>query len=115
MRTFILCLIGSAIVGGGALGCGGGSDGPPDLTAYFKTTPYANAGCNAVDQRLSGQRPLRLYTNGNVALLPTTQGLASYYQRHALAFVTDAAAETTTMAYALDTDEASLDLSLIHI
>jgi hypothetical protein len=113
MRTFILCLIGSAIVGGGALGCGGGSDGPPDLTAYFKTTPYANAGCNAVDQRLSGQRPMRLYTNGNVALLPTTQGLASYYQRHALAFVTDAPAETTTMAYALDTDEASLDRALV--
>jgi hypothetical protein len=112
MRTLILCLIGAAMVGGGVAGCGG-SDGPPDLTAYFKTTPYANAACNAVDQRLSGQRPMRLYTNGNVALLPTTQGLASYYQRHSLAFVTDAAAETTPMAYALDTDEASLDRALV--
>ena len=72
-------------IGGGVAGCGG-SDGPPDLTVYFKTTPYANASCNAVDQRLAGVRPMRLYTNGNVALPPTTQGLASYYQRHALSF-----------------------------
>jgi hypothetical protein len=96
----------------GGVGCGG-TDGPPDLTVYFKTTPYANVACNAVDQRLAGLRPMRLYTNGNVALEPTTQGLASYYQRHSLSFSTDTAPQSTTMAYALDTDSASLDRALI--
>jgi hypothetical protein len=96
----------------GGVGCGG-TDGPPDLTVYFKTTPYANAACNAADQRLAGLRPMRLYTNGNVALQPTTQGLASYYQRHSLSFSTDTAPQSTTMAYALDTDSASLDRALI--
>ncbi len=101
-----------ATLGAVVAGCGG-SDGPPDLTVYFKTTPYANASCNAVDQRLAGVRPMRLYTNGNVALQPTTQGLASYYQRHSLSFSTDTAPQSTTMAYALDTDSTSLDRALI--
>jgi hypothetical protein len=93
-------------------GCGG-SDGPPDLTVYFKTTPYTNAACNVVDQRLAGLRPMRLYTNGNVVLPPATQGLASYYARHSLTFSTDMAPAGTTMAYALDTDTASLDRALV--
>ena len=112
MRYLIFCLLLRRSVGGGVAGCGG-SDGPPDLHRYFKTTPYANAACNAVDQRLAGMRPMRLYTNGNVALQPTTQGLASYYQRHALSFSTDTAPQSTTMAYALDTDSTSLDRALV--
>src|SRR6266496_5085325 len=112
MRYLALCLFASVMVCGGLAGCGG-SDGPPDLTVYFKTTPYANAACNVVDQRLAGLRPMRLYTNGNVALQPTTQGLASYYQRHSLSFSTDTAPQSTPMAYALDTDSASLDRALV--
>ena len=65
MRYLALCLFASVMVCGG-VGCGG-TDGPPDLTVYFKTTPYANAACNAVDQRLAGLRPMRLYTNGSTA------------------------------------------------
>jgi hypothetical protein len=90
-----------------ALGCGG-SDGPTDLTVYFDAQPYANAACNVVDQQLAGQRQMRLYVNGNVALMPITQGLARYYRRHTLSFFTEAPPQATTMAYALDTDTPSL-------
>ena len=112
MRYLNRCLIAVAIVGGGVVGCGG-SDGPPDLTVYFKATPYTNPACNAVDQRLAGLRPMRLYTNGNVVLPPATQGLANYYARHSLTFSTDVAPASTTMAYALDTDTTSLDRALV--
>ena len=37
----------------------GGSDGPPDLSIYFRTTAYANAVCNTVDQQLAGERWVR--------------------------------------------------------
>jgi hypothetical protein len=92
-------------------GCGG-SDPPPDLDTYFQAQQYANAACNVVDQRLAGQRQMRLYTNGGVALLPVTQGLASYYHRHSLSFSAAMQPQGTTMAYALDTDEASLNRAL---
>ncbi|MEP6653119.1 MAG: matrixin family metalloprotease [Myxococcales bacterium] len=64
--------------------------------------------CNTVDQQLAGERRVRLYSNGNVALAPATQGLANYYRRHALSFLTDVRPETVAMGYALDTDNASL-------
>jgi hypothetical protein len=94
----------------GALGCG--SDGPIDPATYFQVQPYANPACNNVDQRLAGLREMRLYLNGG-ALVPITQGLARYYHRHSLSFFTASAAQGTTMAYALDTNEGALNAALI--
>ena len=51
---------------------------------------------------------MRLFVHGDVDLLSATQGLARYFQRHSLSFVTPAQPEETTMGYALDTDEAGL-------
>ena len=104
----ILALVGLLI---GGIGCGG-SDGPPDLDAYFLAQPYGNAACNGVDQRLAGQREMRLYVNGGVALQPVTRGLASYYHRHALSFFTEIPAQPAMTAYAVDTDETALDRAL---
>jgi hypothetical protein len=100
----------SALALGGA-GCGG-TDGPPDLAAYFVAQPYANPACNSVDERLAGQREMRLYLNGAVDLPSITQGLARYYQRHGLAFFTTAPPQGTTMAYALDTNNTALVVAL---
>ena len=94
----------------GGVGCG--SDAPLDLDAYFLPRPYADPACNSVDQRLAGQRQMRLYVNGGVSLPPVTQGLASYYNRHALSFFTAMPPQRTTMAYALDTNETALDRAL---
>src|SRR3954452_5817544 len=93
------------------LGCDG-SEESSDLTAYFAATPYANAACNVVDQRLAGERQMRLYVNGGVSPKPVTQGLASYYHRHALSFVTDTQPQATTMAYAINTDDDALNAAL---
>ena len=93
-------------------GCGG-TDGPPDLTAYFAAQPYANPACNNVDERLAGQREMRLYVNGAVDLPSITLGLARYYHRHGLAFFTAAPPQGTPMAYALDTNETALVLALM--
>lgn len=92
-------------------GCGG-TDGPPDLNAYFVVQPYANAACNTVDERLAGLREMRLYVNGAVDLPSITQGLARYYHRHSLAFFTTAPPQGTAMAYALDTNTTALTLAL---
>ena len=105
MRTLTLCLASALFF----VGCG---DDPPDLSVYFKATPYANPACNSVDQRLAGEREMHLFVNGNVALAETTQGLASYYARHSLSFFTNTAPQTTTMSYALDTDMLTLGLAL---
>lgn len=107
-----LSLLASVVAVCGFIGCGG-SDGPPDLTGYFKTTPYTNPSCNSVDQRLAGERPMELFFNGKVGLTPVTQGLASYYARHSLSFATDTAPQNVTMTYALDTDSTSLGLALV--
>ena len=93
-------------------GCGG-TDGPPDLTAYFAAQPYANPACNNVDERLAGQREMRLYVNGAGDLPSITLGLARYYHRHGLAFFTTAPPQGTTMAYALDTNKTALAVALI--
>jgi hypothetical protein len=96
----------------GGAGCGG-SDGPPDLTAYFAAQPYANPACNNVDERLAGEREMRLYVNGAVDLPSITLGLARYYHRHGLTFFTTAPPQGTTMAYALDTSETALVRALM--
>jgi hypothetical protein len=105
-------LLASVVAASGAIGCGGG-DGPPDLTGYFKTTPYANPSCNTVDQKLAGERPMDLFVNGHVGLTPVTQGLASYYARHSLSFFTTIPPQNTTTTYALDTDSTSLGTALV--
>jgi len=92
------------------VGCGG-SDAPP-LDAYFEATPYPMAACNGVDQRLAGQRQMQLFSRGG-AVLPVTQGLASYYHRHSLSFFTAAQPAMTTMSYALDTDQTALSRALV--
>jgi hypothetical protein len=102
----------SAIASPGRLGCGG-TDGPPDLTTYFTARPYANSACNSVDERLAGQREMRLFVNGAVDLPSVTQGLARYYHRHSLTFFTTAPPQGTTMAYALDTNNTALGFALI--
>src|SRR4051794_13301275 len=107
-RVAILVLVGLGI---GAIGCGG-SDGPPDLDSYFVAQPYATPACNSVDQRLAGQREMRVYVNGGVAIVPVTRGLASYYHRHALSFFTEMPVQATTMGYAVDTDENALNRAL---
>jgi hypothetical protein len=94
------------------LGCGG-SDGPLELTAYFDTRPYSNPACNVVDQRLAGQREMRLFVNGGVDLPSVTRGLARYYSRHSLSFFTAEVPRATTMAYALDTDVDALSVQLV--
>jgi hypothetical protein len=109
MRNLLLA---SVVVVSGAIGCGG-SDGPPDLTVYFKTTPYSNPSCNSVDQRLAGERPMQLFLNGNVGLTPVTQGLASYYARHSLSFFTEIPPQSTPMTYALDTNTTALGQALV--
>jgi hypothetical protein len=101
----------SALLVAGAAGCGG-SDGPPDLTAYFQTRPYADQSCNTTDQALAGQREMRLFVHGATNLVPITQGLASYYSRHSLSFFTAAQPQTTTMAYAVDTKSIALTAAL---
>jgi hypothetical protein len=101
MRTSSLFLV-SVVVGVGGLGCG--SNEPPTLDEYFAAKPYANAACNAVDDRLAGERHMRLYVNGAAAIEPITQGLASYYARHSLTFSTDVQPQKTSMTYALDTN-----------
>jgi hypothetical protein len=106
MRTSILVLA-VVVVGVSGLGCDG-SEAPPALEAYFVAQPYANEACNVVDQRLAGERHMRLYVHGDADLLPITQGLASYYHRHALSFFTDQQPQPTTMTYGLDTDEGAL-------
>ncbi len=93
-----------------ALGCDGSE--PPSLESYFATTPYANGACNAVDGQLAGQRQMRLYVATGVSLLPVTQGIANYYQRHSLSFFTESQPERTTMSYALDTDLTALNRAL---
>src|SRR6187399_1011745 len=95
----------------GTLGCD--PDDPPPLDAYFQVSPYANPSCNQVDDRLAGERQMRLFVKGDLPVLPNTQGLASYYHRHSLSFVTEAQPQQTTMAYALDTDEATLSSALV--
>lgn len=105
-------VVGSAMLVAGLSGCGG-SDGGPELADYFAAQPYSNPACNVVDDRLAGQREMRLFVNGNVDLLPMTRGLASYYHRHSLSFFTGAEPQPTTMAYALDTDTAALTVDLI--
>ena len=102
----------AVVIGFGGSGCGG-TDGPPDLNAYFAAQPYANPACNNVDERLAGQREMRLYVNGAVDLPPITLGLARYYHRHGLTFFTTAPPQATTMAYALDTNDTALGLALI--
>ena len=94
-------------------GTGCGPDAPPDLTAYFVARPYTNPACNNVDERLAGQREMRLYVNGAVDLSSITLGLARYYHRHSLAFFTMAPPQGTTMAYALDTNNTALGFALI--
>src|SRR5262249_8764976 len=70
---------------------GGAASDPPPLDSYFSPTQYAAASCNSVDQELAGVRQMRLYVNGSSgALLPATQGIASYYRRHSLSFVVEA-------------------------
>jgi hypothetical protein len=96
----------------GGSGCGG-TDGPPDLNAYFAAQPYANPACNDVDERLAGQREMRLYVNGAVDLPSITLGLARYYRRHGLTFFTMAPPQSTTMAYALDTNTNALAVALM--
>jgi hypothetical protein len=112
MRHRLLALFTPALLLA-ASGCGG-SDGPPALSTYFEARPYANPDCNSVDLRLEGQREMRLYVHGNVDLLSTTQGLARYYHRHSLGFFTQAPPAGTTMAFALDTDTATLTVQLIE-
>jgi hypothetical protein len=97
----------------GIVGCGG-SDTPPALDAYFEAKPYATPACNGVDQRLAGPRQMRLYSKiGAGAVLPVTQGLASYYHRHSLSFFAAEQVQGTTMAYALDTDQNALSRALV--
>jgi hypothetical protein len=96
----------SLVVVVGSFGCD--ADDPPPLDAYFETQPYAMAACNQVDDRLAGQRRMQLHVNGSVQLLPITQGLASYYHRHSLSFVTEAQPAKTTMPYAIHNDETAL-------
>ena len=104
------CGLGSVLVVLSVLGCGG-SDAPA-LDAYFEAKPYAKAACNGVDQRLAGQREMQLFSNGG-GVLPVTQGLASYYHRHALSFFAAAQPAGTTMNYALDTDQVALSRALV--
>jgi hypothetical protein len=108
MRHLAFASVIAVVVGGS--GCG---DGPPDLTAYFAAQPYANPACNNVDERLAGQREMRLYVNGAVDLPSITLGLARYYHRHSLAFFTTAPPQSTTMAYALDTSTSALVVALM--
>jgi len=102
-------VVSAFLVSAALVGCGG-ADAPP-LDAYFEAKPYAIAACNGVDQRLAGQRQMQLFANGG-AVLPVTQGLASYYHRHSLSFFTAAQPAATTMSYALDTNEAALSRAL---
>jgi len=90
MRTSLV--LASLVVAVSGIGSGCDSDGPPPppLADYFEATPYTQAACNAVDDRLVGERPMRLFYSGSVQMLPVTQGLASYYHRHSLSFVTPA-------------------------
>ncbi len=115
MRTssrFLAVIV--VVVGVSGFGCDGsdGAEGPPALEAYFAPQPYANAACNAVDQRLAGERHMRLYVNGGGSVKPIAQGLANYYHRHSLSFFTDQQPQATTMTYALDTDEDALMVAL---
>jgi hypothetical protein len=112
MRSLVAVVASAGLVIGVIGGIGCGSDAPIDLDTYFIAKPYDNAACNNVDQRLAGQREMRLYVNGGVSLSPVTQGLASYYHRHALSFFTAMPPQRTTMAYALDTNETALDREL---
>jgi len=109
--TFVRSALASLIVV--SVGCGGAEAPPPPLEAYFAATPYRTAACNVVDQRLTGQREVHLFTNGDVDLLPITQGLASYYHRHSLTFVTPEQPEETPMSYAVDTDPKGLTQGLL--
>jgi hypothetical protein len=110
-RAFASAIAVGAVLFGGP-GCGG-SDGQPDLTAYFAAQPYANPACNNVDGQLAGQREMRLYVGGAVDLVSLTLGLARYYHRHGLAFFTMAPPQGTPMAYALDTNSTALALALM--
>jgi hypothetical protein len=103
MRSFIVWSALACVVGVSA-GCGGAEEAPPTLDEYFAAVPYPNAACNVVDQRLAGEREVHLFVNGDVDLLPITKGLASYYRRHSLSFVTPSPPDKTPMAYAMDTD-----------
>jgi len=91
----------------GSVGCDS-DDAPPALEEYFEAHPYGASACNAVDDRLMGQRNMRLYAGGGVQMLPITQGLASYYHRHSLSFATDAQPAKATMPYAVHNDQAAL-------
>src|SRR4051812_46947427 len=85
------------------VGCGG--DDPPALDEYFVAKPYARAACNVVDDRLVGTREMHLFAHGDFdQLLPVTQGLASYYHRHSLSFVTMTDPKKVAASYALETD-----------
>jgi hypothetical protein len=107
-------LLASALILVGGFACGPGTDTPPDLSIYFTAKPYGNAACNAVDQRLVGQRPMRLYVSGSTDIVPMTQGLASYYHRHSLSFFTEAPPQAASMAYALDTNTTELTIALFR-
>jgi hypothetical protein len=106
-----LALVASVLMFG--LGCGGSED-PPALDEYFVATPYGNPACDAIDGRLTGEREMHLFVHGGLSeLLPVTQGLASYYHRYSLSFVTLADPEKTAMSYALDTDLNALMRQLV--
>jgi hypothetical protein len=107
----LTCRVVSAFTILAIAGCGG-SDTPPALDVYFEAKPYANAACNGLDQRLAGQRQMQLFSNGG-AMLPVTQGLASYYHRHSLSFFTAAQPAAAGMGYAIDTDQAALSRALV--
>lgn len=108
----LTCLASLLIALAAVAGCdSSGADNPSDPAEYFVTTPYANPACNVVDQELAGQREMHLYTHG-ISIATYTQGLARYYQRHSLSFVTPAPAEETSMSYALNTNTVDLSLKL---
>jgi len=96
-----------ALVSG--VGCDGSEGPPPALDEYFTAEPYKQAACNGVDQRLAGTREVHLFVHGDFdELLPVTQGLARYYHRHSLSFVTTTDPKKVDTGYALDTDLTAL-------
>jgi hypothetical protein len=112
LTTLLASLCLSLIAALAVAGCdSSGPENPSDPAAYFVTTPYANPACNVVDQELAGQRQMHLYTHG-ASIATYTQGLARYYQRHSLSFVTPAPAEDTSMSYALNTNQIELTAKL---
>ena len=94
--------------GGSGIACGNGIADD----ALFSVEPYGIPECDRVDNRLAGDRELRLYLHGRVDLVATTRGLQRYYRRHGLRFFTTAPPERIDLGFALDTDVAELNRAL---